>query len=89
MAERTVIGLTALATNHPPPAPRLNHRRAVRVIAAIDEILRREAKRQGDQDRDFVELGRHLCEVRAQQHWRVEGFESFDAFPIRDAKPIT
>jgi hypothetical protein len=35
-----------------------------------------------NQQRDvrLVELGEYLCEVRARQHWRLENFESFDAF---------
>ncbi len=28
----------------------------------------------------FVELGRHLCEVRAGQCWRLENLKSFDEF---------
>ena len=28
----------------------------------------------------FVELGQHLCEVRAGQYWRLENLKSFDEF---------
>ena len=31
-------------------------------------------------DTRFVELGRHLCEVRAGQYWRLENLKSFDEF---------
>ncbi len=38
-----MIGLTSLRTNGPPPeAPDLRHRRALRVLEKIDEILERE-----------------------------------------------
>ena len=28
----------------------------------------------------FVDLGRYLCEVRAEQYWRLDNLESFDEF---------
>jgi hypothetical protein len=45
-------------------APKLNHRRAVFVLAKIDEILSWEQRSERERDTRFVELGRYLCEVR-------------------------
>lgn len=76
-----MIGLTSLRTNGPPPeAPDLKHRRALRVLEKIDEILERERVTEGERDTRFIELGRYLCEVRAGQYWRVDNLQSFDAF---------
>jgi hypothetical protein len=36
--------------------------------------------REMERDTKFVELGRYLCEVRAEQCWRLEAFRSFDEF---------
>jgi hypothetical protein len=61
-------------------APKLNHRRAVFVLAKIDEILAWEQRAEQERDTRFVELGRYLCEVRAGQYWRVDKLKSFDEF---------
>jgi hypothetical protein len=60
--------------------PKLNHRRAMAVLNKIDEILSWEARHQNERDIKFVELGQHLCEVRAGQYWRLENLKSFDEF---------
>jgi hypothetical protein len=76
-----LIGLTCLTTNGMPlVAPKLNRRRAVFVLSKIDEILAWE--RTADQERDsrFVDLGRYLCEVRAERYWRLDNLRSFDEF---------
>ena len=76
-----MIGLTSLRSNGVPLVPpKLNHRRAVFVLAKIDEILAWELRCQQERDARFVELGRYLCEVRARQYWRVDNLKSFDEF---------
>src|ERR1051325_587108 len=60
--------------------PKLNRRRALFVLAKIDEILAWEQRVEHERDTQFVELGRYLCEVRAGQYWRVENLKSFDDF---------
>jgi hypothetical protein len=71
--------LLDLRTSGPPPmAPKLNQRRALFVLEKIDEILHWE--RTTERDTRFVQLGRHLCEVRAGQYWRVDNLKSFDEF---------
>src|SRR6478609_2861612 len=60
--------------------PKFNRRRAQLVLGKIDEILAWEQRKDRERDTKFVELGRHLCEVRAGQYWRVEGLKSFDEF---------
>src|SRR5213595_3700213 len=60
--------------------PKLNRRRAMFVLTKIDEILVWEQRKESERDTRFVELGRHLCEVRAGQYWRVENLKSFDEF---------
>ncbi len=76
-----MIGLTGLKSNgHPFVAPKLNHRRAVFVLAKIDEILAWEQRAEQERDTRFVDLGRYLCEVRAGQYWRVDNLKSFDEF---------
>ena len=76
-----MIGLTSLRSNgHPFVPPKLNHRRAVFVLAKIDEILAWEQRSERERDTRFVELGRYLCEVRAGQYWRVDNLKSFDEF---------
>ena len=76
-----MIGLTSLRSNGLPPVPpKLNHRRAVFVLAKIEEILAWERRSEQERDTRFVELGRYLCEVRAGQHWRVDNLKSFDEF---------
>jgi hypothetical protein len=77
----SLIGLTSLRSNGIPfVAPKLNHRRAVFVLAKIDEILAWEQRSEQERDTRFVELGRYLCEVRAGQYWRVDNLKSFDEF---------
>jgi hypothetical protein len=75
-----LVGLTSLITSNPPMPPKLNRRRALLVLAKIDEILAWEQRRETERDTKFVELGRYLCEVRAGQYWRLENLKSFDAF---------
>jgi hypothetical protein len=60
--------------------PKLDRRRALFVLTKIDEILAWEQRKEAERDRKFVELGRHLCEVRAGQYWRLENLKSFDEF---------
>jgi hypothetical protein len=60
--------------------PKLNRRRAELVLSKIDEILAWEARHENERDTKFVELGKHLCEVRAGQYWRLENLTSFDEF---------
>ncbi|HVP56704.1 MAG TPA: HNH endonuclease [bacterium] len=64
----------------PPPQPKLDRKRASYVIARIDEILESEKRSEKRREIHFVELGRHLCEVRAGQYWRLERLHSFDEF---------
>jgi hypothetical protein len=61
-------------------APKFNRRRALLVLAKIDEILAWEQRKEAERDTKFVELGHYLCEVRAGQYWRVEALKSFDEF---------
>jgi hypothetical protein len=75
-----LIGSTNLRPSELPAAPIFNERRARCVLARIDEILAEDKTMDQQRDVKFVELGEYLCEVRADQHWRVERFESFDAF---------
>jgi hypothetical protein len=60
--------------------PKLNRRRAQAVLSKIDAILAWEAHHENERDTKFVELGNHLCEVRAGQYWRLEKLKSFDEF---------
>src|SRR5678809_989664 len=60
--------------------PKLNRRRASFVLGQIDQILAWEQRKESERDTKFVELGRHLCEVRTGQYWRVENLKSFDEF---------
>ena len=76
-----MIGLTGLMPNGgPPEAPKLNQRRALLVLAKIDEILNWEKAIDRERDTRFVELGRYLCEARSGQYWRVDNLKSFDEF---------
>ncbi len=76
-----MIGLTSLTTNgRPLVPPKLNHRRALFVLAKIDEILAWEQNIDHERETRFVELGRYLCEVRAGQYWRLDKLRSFDEF---------
>ena len=61
-------------------APKLNRRRALFVLAKIDEILGWEKTIERERDTRFVELGRYLCEVRSGQYWRLDNLKSFDEF---------
>jgi len=60
--------------------PKLNRRRALLVLAKIDDILAWEASVEHEKESRFVELGRYLCEVRAGQYWRLDNLHSFDEF---------
>jgi hypothetical protein len=60
--------------------PKVNRRRALFVLTKIDEILAWEAQVEHERESRFVELGRHLCEVRAGQYWRLDNLASFDEF---------
>jgi hypothetical protein len=76
-----LIGLTTLTTNgRPLEGPKLNRRRALFVLAKIDEILGLEKAIDRERDTRFVELGRYLCEVRSGQYWRLDNLKSFDEF---------
>jgi len=78
--EATLVGLTNFITRCPPMPPKLNRRRALFVMAKIDEILAWEQRKETERDTRFVELGKYLCEVRAGQYWRLENLSSFDDF---------
>lgn len=76
-----MIGLMSLRINgRPLMSPKLNRRRAQLVLEKIDEILSWEKRKEQERDVRFVELGQHLCEVRAGQYWRLENLKSFDEF---------
>jgi hypothetical protein len=60
--------------------PEINRRRAVFVLGRIDEILSWEKSKEQEKDVRFVELGEHLCEVRAKQYWQLENMKSVDEF---------
>ena len=76
-----MIGLTSLWINGRAAVPaELDRVRASFVLGRIDEILRWEKTKEQECDVRFVELGEHLCEVRAKQYWRVEKLNSFDEF---------
>jgi hypothetical protein len=70
----------SFVSKNPPLAPKLNQRRAMFVLARIDEILAWEQRKEAEKDTRFVELGRYLCEVRAGQYWRLEKLKCFDEF---------
>src|SRR5947209_19495116 len=77
----TLIGWTSLTTNgRPLVPPNFNRRRALFVLAKIDEILAWEHNTDQERETRFVELGRYLCEVRAGQYWRLDNLSSFDEF---------
>ena len=76
-----MIGLTNLWTDRRSVMqPELNVKRAVFVLGKIDEILTWDKNQNHERDLRFVDLGRHLCEVRAGQYWRLERMKSFDEF---------
>jgi hypothetical protein len=77
----TLIGLNILTVNGQLlMPPKLNRRRALFVLAKIDDILSWEQTVNHERDAKFVELGRYLCEVRAGQYWRLDNLSSFDQF---------
>jgi len=61
-------------------APKLNRRRALFVLAKIDEILDWDRAIDRERDTRFVDLGRYLCEARSGQYWRLDNLRSFDEF---------
>jgi len=75
-----LVCLMSLLSKNPPPAPKLNRKRAMFVLSKIDEILAWEQRKEAEKDTRFVDLGRYLCEVRAWQYWRLENLKSFDEF---------
>lgn len=75
-----MIGLNILTTKQMVMAPALKCRRALFVLGKIDDILAWEQRTHNERDTKFVELGRHLCEVRSGQYWRLENLSSFDQF---------
>jgi hypothetical protein len=70
----------SLRTETTPVLPKLDRRRAQFVLGKIDEIMAWEQHKESERDTKFVELGRHLCEVRAGQYWRLEDLKFFDEF---------
>jgi hypothetical protein len=75
-----LIGSMNLITKNPPPLPTYDPNRAHQVIDEVDSILRWERNAEKERDSRFVELGEHLCEIRAGQYWRAEQLRSFDDF---------
>ncbi len=76
-----MIGWTTLTANgRPLVPPKLNRRRALFVLAKIEEILSWEQNTDRERETRFVELGRYLCEVRAGQYRRLGNRSSFDEF---------
>lgn len=75
-----MTGLTILPEGHIPGPPELNRKRALIVLAKIDEILAWDHRSEAERDTRFVELGQYLCEVRAGQYWRLDNLASFDEF---------
>jgi hypothetical protein len=74
-------GLTSLWINSVMMlTPEIDQRRAAFVLGKIHDILSWEKAKEQEKDARFVELGEHLCEVRARQYWRVEHLKSFDEF---------
>jgi hypothetical protein len=69
-----------LITRQAPVLPVFDRARAIEVIGAIDSILDWERHYEDERESRFVELGQHLCEIRAGQYWRVKGLSSFDDF---------
>jgi hypothetical protein len=63
--------------------PKLKRERALLVLGKIDEVLAWEQRRESERDTKFVELGRYLCEVRAEHYWRLKKLKSFDEFLVR------
>jgi hypothetical protein len=69
-----------LITKNPPPLPTYDPDRAHEVIDKVDSILLWERNVDTQRDSRFIELGEHLCEIRAGQYWRAEQLRSFDDF---------
>jgi hypothetical protein len=69
-----------LITKNPPPLPTYDLSRAHKIIGEVDSILRWERRTEQERDSRFVELGEHLCEIRAGQYWRAEQLKSFEEF---------
>jgi hypothetical protein len=57
-----------------------NRRRALFVLAKIDEILGWEKGLDRERDAGFLDWGRFLCEVRSGQYWPLDNLKSFDEF---------
>ncbi len=66
--EAKLVSLMSLNTRTPPLLPKLDEKRAQFVLAKIGEILGWEQNAQRERDTKFVELGRYLCEMRAEQY---------------------
>jgi len=76
-----LIGLTSLWIKRGAlVTPEINQRRAAFVLGRINEILCWERTKEQEKDVRFVELGEHLCEVRAKQYWRLENLKPFEEF---------
>lgn len=76
-----MIGLATLTTKGASlEGPKLNRRRALLVLAKIDEILSWDKGIDRERDTRFVELGRCLCEARSGQYWRADNLKTFDEF---------
>jgi hypothetical protein len=76
-----MIGSATLTTRGVSIAgPKLHRRRALLVLAKIDEILSWDKNLDLERDTRFVELGRCLCEARSGQYWRADDLKSFDEF---------
>jgi hypothetical protein len=72
-----------LITKSVPPLPTYDPARAHEVIGQVNSILQWERRTEQERDTRFVELGEHLCEIRAGQYWRVEQLTSFDDFLVK------
>jgi hypothetical protein len=59
----------------------------VLVLGKIDEILSWEKTKEQEKDVRFVELGEYLCEVRAQQYWKIEKLEVERYLTGKDTEP--
>ena len=81
MEQTPLIGLSSLwIDKRNLVLPELDCRRARVVLQKIDEVLAWQRKTDDERDTRFVELGKHLCEVRSGQYWKVENLASFDEF---------
>jgi hypothetical protein len=75
--EMALLCLMNVRTKIRPMLPKRDRRRRY-VVTKVDEILVWEQQKEAERDTKFVELGRHLCELRAEQYWRVENLKPFD-----------